>query len=144
MTRWEAWLQHVSNVLVGGTGLVYAWMLYFATPADEFSVWNHPWQGKVHDLHLLLAPLLVLSFGMIWSVHAKKRIRSRQKNGRVTGLALSLTFLPMLCSAYLLQVAVDESWRTTWKWVHLATSLLWMVGYLGHQLRPKRKVQSAS
>ncbi|MHC4823297.1 MAG: hypothetical protein ACYTEP_04680 [Planctomycetota bacterium] len=144
MSRWQAWLQHVSNILVGGTGLIYAWMLYFASPADEFSVWNHPWQGVIRDLHLILAPILVLSFGMIWTAHASQRLRTKQKNGFGTGLALGLSFLPMLFSAYLLQIAVDETWRTTWKWVHLSTSLLWLCGYLGHQFRPRRKVQSAS
>ncbi|MFK5957142.1 MAG: hypothetical protein QM477_11925 [Planctomycetota bacterium] len=139
MSRAQAWLQHISNLLVGGTGLIYAWMLYFATSADEFSIWNHPWQGQVHDLHLLFAPLLTLSFGIIWVVHASKRVRSKQKLRRGTGLALCLSFLPMLFSAYLLQIAVDEDWRSIWKWVHLATSVLWLASYVAHQLRPKSR-----
>lgn len=142
MSRAQAWLQHISNLLVGGTGLIYAWMLFCLTSEDEFSIWNHPWQGKVHDLHLLFAPLLTLSFGAIWVVHASKRVRSKQEIRRSTGLTLCLSFLPMLFSAYLLQIAVDEDWRNIWKWVHLATSILWLGGYVAHQLRPRTKTKA--
>ena len=38
MTRGEAWFTHASSVLVGGTGLVFGWMLYFAEPTDEFAI----------------------------------------------------------------------------------------------------------
>ena len=141
MSRLEAWFHHASNILVGGTGLVYAWMLFFVTSDDEFSVWNHPLQGVTHDLHLVVAPLLVLSFGMIWVPHASKRVRAKQKSGRATGLALCFSFLPMLFSAYFLQVAVDEEWRSIWKWIHTATSVFWLAGYAMHQLRPKKKAK---
>ncbi|MDA0666855.1 MAG: hypothetical protein O3A95_04485 [Planctomycetota bacterium] len=143
MSRTEAWFHHSSNLLVGGTGLIYAWILFFATSDDEFSVWNHPWQGIAHDLHLVLAPLLALSFGIIWVAHASKRLRQKQKRGRATGMALCISFLPMLFSAYFLQVAVDEEWRSIWKWIHLATSLLWVAGYVMHQLRRKRERKTA-
>jgi uncharacterized membrane protein len=29
---------------------------------------------------------------------------------------------------------VEESWRNVWNWVHLAASILWVLGYLVHQL----------
>lgn len=143
MSRPEVWFHHISNLLVGGTGLIYAWMLFFATSEDEFSVWNHPWQGATHDLHLILAPVLAVSFGMIWIGHASKRVRSGQKKNRSSGLALCVTFLPMLFSAYFLQVAVDESWREIWKWMHLITSLLWLAAYGMHQLHRKKKRKTA-
>lgn len=139
MSRLQAWFHHVANILVGGTGLVYAWMLYFATPADEFSLWNHPWQGDVRDWHLVLAPALVLSFGMLWPTHAYARIQKGAKSRRRTGLSLALSFLPMLVSAYFLQIAVEEDWRTTWKWVHLIASLLWMAAYVAHQISRRRR-----
>ena len=143
MSRLEAWFHHVSNFLVGGTGLIYAWMLFFATSDDEFSVWNHPWQGAAHDLHLVLAPILAVSFGMIWIAHASKRVRSGQKKKRTSGLALCLSFLPMLFSAYFLQVAIDEEWRSIWKWIHLITSLFWLAAYAAHQLSRKIKAKNA-
>lgn len=139
MSRLQAWFHHIANLLVGGTGLVYAWMLYFAEPADEFSLWNHPWQGNLRDLHLVLAPALVLSFGMLWTGHAYPRIERGARSRRRTGLTLAIGFLPMTVSAYFMQIAVEEDWRSTWKWVHLITSLLWMAGYVAHQVTHRKR-----
>jgi len=141
MSRAEAAFHHVANLLVGGTGLVYAWMLYLMTPADEFALWNHPQQGLVHDLHLLAAPLLVLSLGMLWGTHARPRWRAGQRANRSTGLLLLANALPMIFSGVLIQISVEESWREAWKLIHLATSLLWIAGYLAHQLHRQRSRQ---
>ncbi|HYH44472.1 MAG TPA: hypothetical protein VEG34_02210, partial [Thermoanaerobaculia bacterium] len=61
MTRFEAWTVHVSTLLVGGTGLVYAWMLYLLPADDPFSTLHHRWQPDVQHLHVLTAPLLVFA-----------------------------------------------------------------------------------
>ncbi|MCP4092579.1 MAG: hypothetical protein GY747_03935 [Planctomycetes bacterium] len=132
MTRLESLFHHCANLLVGGTGLVYAWMLYFATPSGEFSILNHPWQGDFHDLHLLTAPILVISVGMVWKGHAGTRLRNCNPNRRGSGVGLLLSFLPMMFSGYLLQVTVEESWRSIWLWVHLITSGLWLAAYAIH------------
>lgn len=133
MTRTEAWLNHVANVLVGGTGIVYAWARYLAEPPDEFSL-VHPWQPHAQHLHVLTAPLLVFACGLIWSRHVWARVRSGFKPRRPTGLVLAASLVPMIASGYLLQVAVDETWRTVWIWVHVAVSVLWGVSYAVHQL----------
>lgn len=137
MTRAEAWLQHTANVLVGGTGVVYGWMLYFAEPADEFALVNHSAQPAVHALHVLTAPLLVFAGGLIWQRHVWARVRSGYPGRRPTGLVLAATLLPMIASGYLLQTAVDEGWRSVWLWVHLVTSGLWLLAYGVHQLSPR-------
>lgn len=134
MTRTEAWLQHVANLLVGGTGVVYAWMSYVSEPMDEFAVVNHPWQPAVQHLHVLTAPLLVFACGLIWSRHVWKRVRSGFRGRRPTGLALAASVWPMVVSGYLIQVTVEEHWRTAWIWVHVVTSVLWLAGYCVHQL----------
>ena len=36
MKRWESWSVHLSTLLVGGTGLVYAWMRYLLPAADPY------------------------------------------------------------------------------------------------------------
>ena len=134
LPRAEVWALHLSCVLVGGTGLVYAWMRYLVTPVDPFAVVNHPWQPTWMHLHVLAAPLLVFAVGMVWRRHVwcgwRLGIRARRRSG--LGLALSLA--PMIVSAGLLQVSVGEGWRRAWGWVHLATGGLWIAGYLAHQL----------
>jgi hypothetical protein len=137
MTRGEAWLQHTANLLVGGTGLVYAWMRYLAEPADEFAIVNHPWQPDVQHLHVVTAPLLVFASGMIWRDHVWRRIRSGFQPRRKLGLALFALLVPMTASGYLLQVATSEGWRSAWAWTHLVTSLAWTAAYVAHQVTPK-------
>lgn len=125
---------HLSTLLVGGTGLVYAWMIYLAEPADPYSVVRHPWQPGAQHLHVLVAPLLVFVSGLIWRRHVWSSWRLGIRARRRSGVSLALSLVPMIVSGYLIQAAVEESWRNVWSWVHLATSLLWLLGYLVHQL----------
>ena len=76
MTRGEAWSLHLSNLLVGGTGVVYAWMRYVVEPTDPFAVVNHPQQPLVQHLHILVAPLLVFVSGVIFKHHVWARVSS--------------------------------------------------------------------
>lgn len=137
MSRGEALVLHLANLLVGGTGLVYAWMLYAMEPADPFSLANHPWQPHVQHLHVLLAPLLVFAAGLIWRGHVWKGWRLGLRDR--TGLSLVLTLTPMVVSGYLIQTATDDAWRRIWVIVHLTASALWLLGYLSHQLLPRRR-----
>ena len=125
-------LVHAANLLVVASGCVYAWMLYLLEPVDEFALWNHPWQGAMRDAHLLSAPLLVLAVGAAWSVHALPRLRGRRREGRGTGLAMALSFLPMALSGSLLQTAVSPGWETAWRVLHLVASGLWTLAAAVH------------
>ena len=134
MTRAEAWLQHVANALVGGTGLVYGWMRYFAEPADEFAIVNHPWQPHLQHGHIWVAPLLVFSTALLWRNHVWKRVRSGFRPRRKLGLALFALLVPMIASGYLLQTVTDPSWVRNWSWLHVVTSCVWCLAYLVHQV----------
>jgi hypothetical protein len=134
VSRAEAWFLHLSNLLVGGTGLVYAWMVYLVPPADPYAVVNHPWQPAVQHLHILVAPLLVFAAGLVWHRHAWAKWRRGGERRRRSGLSLILALAPMVASGYLIQTAVDGGWRRTWAIVHLAASGLWLAGYLAHQV----------
>jgi hypothetical protein len=136
LSRLEAWFLHVSTWLVGGTGLVYAWMVYLMRPSDPYALVNHPWQPHVQHLHILTAPFLVFASGLIWRRHVwagwKRGGRDRQRSG----VSLALTLIPMVVSGYLIQTAVEDSWRHVWVNIHLVASALWLLGYLIHQVLP--------
>jgi len=134
MSRWEQWTVHLSTLLVGGTGLVYAWMKYLLEPVDPFAVVNHPFQPAIQHLHVLGAPLLVFGIGIIWREHIWKHWRRGVRAGRMSGVAMLLTAAPMVISGYLIQTTVTDGWRTAWIVVHLVASGLWAVGYLGHSV----------
>lgn len=136
MSPFERWLIHISTLLVGGTGLVYAWMLYFVRPSDPYAVVNHALQPQTQHLHVLVAPLLVFGVGVIWRRHVWAHWQQKVRRGFVTGVTLGMTLVPMVASGYLIQTAVDPAWRKAWVVVHLIASGLWVVGYLTHQVRP--------
>lgn len=133
MTKRTAWFLHLSALLVGGTGLVFGWMLYLAEPVDEFAIVNHPWQPDVQHLHVLTAPLLVFTCGLIWFAHVWRRIRSGYPHRRKTGIVLAVLLGPMIASGYLIQVSVDPTWRLAWVWTHGVSSSLWVIVYVAHQ-----------
>ena len=133
MSRFEAWMLHLSNLLVGGTGLVYAWMLYLVKPSDPYAVVNHPFQPQVQHLHILVAPLLIFTAGLIWRRHVWSQWKRGTEQRRRSGVTLIYLLVPMIVSGSLIQTAVDDRWRKAWVIVHLATSALWLAGYLAHQ-----------
>ena len=145
MTRGEARTNHLAVLLVGGSGLIWAWMRYLyeapVDPDDEFGLMAlvaHPQEPLIQALHVVTAPLLVFAVGLLWRDHVWKRVKNGFPLRRQTGLLLFALVAPMTLSGYLLQVSVDESARSFWQWTHVATSVLWTAGYLIHQLRPRR------
>jgi hypothetical protein len=133
MPRLERYLLVLANLSVGVTGVVYAVMRYLLEPVDEWAVVNHPWQPHLQHLHVLAVPLLVFAVAMVWKQHAFAALR----NGRrrlVSGMTVLASFVPMVASGYLIQVAVQPGWRTVWVGVHLVASGLWLLGYLVHWL----------
>lgn len=137
MNRFDAWFLHASTFLVGGSGLIYAWMRYLLEPADPFAVVNHPLQPQLQHLHVWLAPLLVFGGGLIWRQHAWKHWRRNKRQRRWSGSHLMVLLVPMIASGYLLQTAVGDGWRKAWIVIHLAASGIWLAAYLVHLLSPK-------
>lgn len=135
MKRWELWLQYAANLLVIGTGSVYAFMRYFLQPIDEWAVINHPWQPYVQHLHVLTAPLLVFACGLIWHRHVARRIGAEEHRRGGSGPGLAAALVPMIASGYLLQTTSATSWRQVWLVLHLASSGLWTLLVATHFLR---------
>ncbi|MDF1562865.1 MAG: hypothetical protein P1V51_07465 [Deltaproteobacteria bacterium] len=127
------WVQHGANLSVTATGLVYLWMKFLLEPADEWAVVNHPWQPTLQHLHVLAAPLLVFTFGLLFQVHLAARLRLGPA-GRLTGLGLASTFVAMAASGYLLQISVAEGWRAAFSWMHLGSGGLWVALSVAHTL----------
>jgi hypothetical protein len=138
MSRWEAWVQYAANLLVGGTGIVYAVMRYLLKPADEWAVVNHPRQPDVQHLHVLAAPLLVFACGLIWHRHVAGNLRRGEQRGRRSGPGLLFSLVPMILSGYLIQTSVEESWRQVWIVTHLISSAAWTLVFVGHSIGPMR------
>ncbi len=139
MSRGQAWSLHASHALVAGTGLAYAYFLYFCEPVDEFAIVNHAWQPQTQHLHVLFAPLLVFAIGWIWQAHVWARVKSKYRAGRRTGLVLTGLFFPMVMSGYALQTSEAPTWRSIWLWTHLVTSGVWFLVGVVHPFLPHRR-----
>jgi hypothetical protein len=135
----EVALMYVAGTLVGGTGVVYAYFRYVATPADPFAVVASPWQPLVQHLHVLAAPLLVFASGALWRSHALAAWRKDGAGGRRSGLLLALSTVPMIASGYLVQVAAEEDWRRAWGVVHTVVSVAWIAGSVAHMVSRGRR-----
>ena len=136
MNRIQKLVLHGANLTVVATGLVYGWMRYFAKPADEWAIVNHPWQPHFQHLHVLAAPILVFAVGLIWGAHVVGKLRNGGGN-RVAGVGLAIVFAPMVATGYLIQVSVDPEWRQYWTWIHVSSSLLWIAVFVVHHVRAR-------
>ncbi len=137
MKKGQAWYLHSANFLVGVTGLIYAYFIYCGQPVDEYSNINSPYQPILQQLHILFAPLLVFGCGMIWMNHAWLMYKSPIATRRRTGTILLFSAWPMILSGVIIQIVTEPLALQIWKWVHLGTSVLWLMGYLVH-LKQKR------
>jgi hypothetical protein len=144
MTRAEAWFTHAAALLVGGTGVVYAWMRYFAEPVDELALVSHPLEPAFQSAHILVAPLLVFAAGLLWREHILGRLRAGNGARRPSGVALLALLVPMVVSGYLVQTASADLGREVALWVHGLSGALWVLGYGLHLLAPRRRGVSSS
>ncbi|MCM2277767.1 MAG: hypothetical protein NDJ89_06795 [Oligoflexia bacterium] len=117
------------------TGIGYAVCRHLLRSEDPYAVVNHPAQPHLQHLHVLGAPLLVFAVGWIWEEHVVGGIRRSAREpgtGRRSGWGLAALFFPLILSGTLIQVLVDESWRTNAGWMHLAFGLAWSGVFIVH------------
>lgn len=127
------WL-HLSVALTAITGIVFAVMKYFMKSADEFAVANHPWQPHLLAAHVVIAPVLVFVLGWTFSNHMLPKLRFGDATRRKSGIASLSLIAPMTLSAYLLQIATNETLRSAMAIAHWVTSGLFVIGYVIHVL----------
>ncbi len=125
---------YAAQALLAVSGILLAVMLYFMTSDDPFAVVNHPWQSDMLHLHVLSAPPVVFLLGIYAWNHAFPYLSTRVREGRGSGWTLVVLAAPMILSGYLIQVSVSDGWRKAWIVLHLATSILWIVGMTVHGL----------
>jgi len=140
MSRRGELLTWLIVLATAGTGLVQAWMRYLVEPVDEFSAYNHPWQGTTEALHALLGPLLALGLGMVLAAHARPKwfAGSTPKKARLSGA---------LVASLVLVLVVSGAWLNAWppvdeqllNWIHGIAGATFTLAFLGHALRLSRR-----
>lgn len=148
MTPFERWAVWGSSLATLVTGLVYLWLKYLVAGDDPFAVVNHPWQPAVLKLHILVAPLLVFSVGMVALRHIWRHLRSGLRDGRRSGLLTLVFLVPMVATGYLIQAVTQEGWLQVLAWSHIVLGVLYGGVLLAHQFatagRRAREARSRS
>ncbi len=133
MTAFERWSVWTTSVATFVTGVVYLWMKYLLVSDDPFAVVNHPWQPMMLKLHILVAPLLVFSIGLVALRHVWRHVQSGMREGRRTGLVTLVALGPMILTGYLIQAITHESLLRAMALSHIGLGLLYGGGLLLHQ-----------
>lgn len=134
MSPLERWSLHVTALLTAATGLLDGGLRWFGQRMGEFGPEPSPWLGLAQHLHVLVAPLLVFTLGVLVRGHLWARLRGGA-GGRRTGLGIAFLLAPMVFTGYAVQVATDSAWRTALSWTHGISAGLFLLVYAGHVLR---------
>jgi hypothetical protein len=132
MKRWERNVFNLLALLVTVTGVGYFWMKYALTNPDPFAVVNHPWQGTLLALHVIVSPVFILVFGIVLNSHVMKMLRAPRVPNGPSGLTSLATFAAMVLSGYLLQVSTNEAWLQALVVLHVASGAVFSVAYTLH------------
>jgi hypothetical protein len=133
MSRFERWAVWSTSIATFVTGVVYLWLKYLLTSDDPFAVVNHPWQPWVLKLHILVAPLLVFSIGLVAVRHVWRHLQSGAPQGRRSGLLTLAMLVPMVATGYLIQAVTAEGWLRAMAWSHIGLGLVYGAALLAHQ-----------
>jgi hypothetical protein len=128
--RWAVWTTSVATFV---TGVVYIWLKYLLVSDDPFAVVNHPLQPVFLKAHILVAPLLVFSIGMVAIRHVWRHIQSGMQEGRRSGLVTVLALAPMILSGYLIQAVTEGGWLKAMAISHIALGIIYGLGLMAHQ-----------
>lgn len=132
MKPWERWTFGVLALVVAATGVAYLWMKYLVVNDDPFAVVNHPWQAPMLAAHVLAAPALLLTFGIILNSHILRKLRAADVPNRKSGLASFGSFFAMTASGYLLQVVTSAALLPLLVILHVATGVMFAAVYVVH------------
>ncbi len=132
MTWWERWSFNTLHVVVAATGVVYFWMKYLLQTDDPFAVVNHPWEPATLTAHLIAAPVFIAFFGMLFRSHTLQKILSPNPANRRSGWTSLISFSAMALSGYLIQVVASPLLLSVAIWTHVATSVVFVLGYTSH------------
>lgn len=133
MNGFERFLLWTGALGTFATGAVYAWMKYLLTTDDPYAVIHHPLQPLMLKLHIVFAPVLVFSIGVVFTQHIWKQWRSRRPAGRRSGLVTGLTVIPMVFSGYLIQVVTGDTLLAWLVGIHLVAGTLYFGMFASHQ-----------
>jgi hypothetical protein len=125
-------VNNLSTALAALTGLTYGVMKYYLAGRDPDSRLGHPLQPTVAKAHLLVVPVVVFAFGLLFRSHALQRLKGKETRGPSSGALMLLFFAPLVFTGYGVQALPDA--RAV-GWAHAALGVLFALYWLVHLKR---------
>ena len=137
MSSFERWNLWITTALVIVTGVGLFGVKYLLTPSEPSAVINHPIQQWLLKAHIMVAPFMIFSVGIITTRHIWRHYRNGQDRGRHTGITTALVTGPMILTGYLIQVMTSMGWVSAMAIAHIVFGTVYAVGLSAHQLAIK-------
>jgi len=145
MSRCLRRLLWISSVVTGATGLVYMWMKHFMEAPDAWAVINHPWEPWFLKAHILAAPVMLFSVGLVAGYHILRHFHPGLPTGRRSGILVGLVLLPMVASGYLIQAVTHTGVLNVLAWTHFWAGVVYLCALVVHsQAMRMKKIESGA
>lgn len=139
MTNKQYVFIHFTSYLTIIHGVIYWIVKDFMGVESEYGLRPHWFQTYAQAIHILLSPLLVISFGMLWKDHILKFFKAKTKK-LISGVTLTVSMIIIILSGYLIQVLYEPSLKSIAVWAHLILSALYLMAYVRHHALSFKKL----
>jgi uncharacterized membrane protein len=138
MTKGQYKFIHFTSYLTIVHGILYWVIKEFFQVQSDYGLRPHFFQTYIQAAHILLSPLLVVSFGLLWQQHIVHFFKKKSRK-LITGSLVTISLIIIILSGYLIQVIYDQPGKSIMSWVHLIFSGLYLFAYLGHHFLSLKK-----
>jgi hypothetical protein len=132
VTIFQQQLVYISTIAAVISGVLYIGIRTFVEPAEPWAIVNHPLEPWALKAHILTAPLMLFSVGLITARHIIRSLKSKLPTGRQSGMVITVLFGPLALTGYVLQTVISPSVTSILSWVHLILGLICAVSLAIH------------
>ena len=132
MTTFQRQFLYISTIAATISGVLYIGIRTFVEPAEPWAMVNHPLEPWALKAHILTAPLMLFSVGLITAKHIIRSLKSNLPTGRQSGMIITVLFGPLALTGYVLQTVISPLVTSILSWVHLVLGLICAVALAMH------------
>jgi hypothetical protein len=132
VTIFQQQLVYISTIAAVISGVLYIGIRTFVEPAEPWAIVNHPLEPWALKAHILTAPLMLFSVGLITARHIIRSLKSKLPTGRQSGMVITVLFGPLALTGYVLQTVISPLVTSVLSWIHLILGLICAVSLAIH------------
>jgi hypothetical protein len=123
---------YISTIATTISGVLYIGIKTFVEPAEPWALVNHPLEPWALKAHILTAPLMLFSVGLITARHIIRSLKSHLPTGYQSGMIITVLFGPLALTGYVLQTVISPLVTSILSWVHLVLGLICAIALAIH------------